>query len=539
MIYHLKKLVFFFCGFLIITGCVPELELTDEINENTTEFSVQIPGGFDFKTHDVVTININDSEGDAFYEIFSENRNYDPQIPDSLQLRYNEVKNDDLIFNSKFKGRSRSGLLEVKLTIPSYANKIFIRRKGSDGFTNYIRDIIHQKVNLNHYKNKSANKSKGIVDIESPLTSDVYVIGDASVSGGLNTNGFDLEVTGSLIVKGSTNLSSTSTVTASTMVMSGRVNLNGGNIFADQITIRGNLNGSGYLHYCTSYAVTGIIKDNQVESVIKQQCESDSDGDGINDNDDAFPDDNTKAYYTYSPSETEYGVLLFEDLWPSFGDYDFNDVSLKYQTKVITNAQNEAVQIDVNCMVKVSSSNYVNGIGIELRGLDYSQVESVSGTILTQGYITNNSNGTEAGQNTAVIILTDNADNLLTEKTISIKLKSPTSLTSLGESPFNPFIISNETRGREIHLPNQPLTSLGASSNNFYGSNYDSDNNYLSDDGFSWGLSILEDIPTPKEAVRITEAYNYFKPWAESKGKNHKNWYKNLNGHRNKDRLNE
>jgi LruC domain-containing protein len=44
------------------------------------------------------------------------------------------------------------------------------------------------------------------------------------------------------------------------------------------------------------------------------------------------------------------GTIAFEDLWPSYGDYDFNDVALNYQVILKLNAQNLAVQMDLSVM---------------------------------------------------------------------------------------------------------------------------------------------------------------------------------------------
>jgi LruC domain-containing protein len=73
-----------------------------------------------------------------------------------------------------------------------------------------------------------------------------------------------------------------------------------------------------------------------------------------------------------------------------------------------------------NCNVKSNGAGFTNGIGIEIDLLP-SQIKSVTGTVLTENYITVNPNGTEASQQHAVIILTDAAKNLLSEHTISIK----------------------------------------------------------------------------------------------------------------------
>jgi len=260
---------------------------------------------------------------------------------------------------------------------------------------------------------------------------------------------------------------------------------------------------------------------------------TDTDGDGVVDKDDTFPDDAEVAFEAFTPSKYGKGTIAFEDLWPSTGDYDFNDAALSYQSRAVLNADNLVVRLDFTCSIKANGAGYTNGIGFEIEGLKPSQVESVSGAVYTQGYIELNANGTEANQDNAVIILSDDVDNILNETTISVKFVEPISTFDLGLAPFNPFIIVNKEREKEIHLPYKSVTSLGKQSLDFTGVNKDSDGNFISDNGFPWAISIMHDFKVPKEKVSIIEAYNYFVIWAESGDVDYKDWYKDSSGYRN------
>lgn len=261
--------------------------------------------------------------------------------------------------------------------------------------------------------------------------------------------------------------------------------------------------------------------------------ETDSDGDGILDQDDAYPNDAEAAFELFTPSKYGKGTIAFEDLWPSTGDYDFNDAVLSYQAIAVLNADNMAVRLDLICNIKANGAGYKNGIGIEIEGLAPSEVERVTGPVLTENYISLNSNGTESGQENAVIILADDVDNILNETTISIEFVTPVNTTDLGVAPFNPFIIVNSERGKEIHLPYMNSTSLGNSSLEFTGENKDADGNFISENGFPWAISFIHDFKVPKEKVDITSAYNFFSSWAESGGTSNVDWYKDNPGNRN------
>ena len=124
---------------------------------------------------------------------------------------------------------------------------------------------------------------------------------------------------------------------------------------------------------------------------------TDSDNDGISNNFDDYPTDAAKAFNNFYPSENNVGTLAFEDLWPSRGDYDFNDMVIDYNFNQITNSQNKVVQIKANIILKAFGASYNNGFGIQLP-VNPSQIANVTGTNLMENYIVLSSNGIEAGK---------------------------------------------------------------------------------------------------------------------------------------------
>ncbi len=264
---------------------------------------------------------------------------------------------------------------------------------------------------------------------------------------------------------------------------------------------------------------------------------TDTDGDGVVDSQDAFPTEAEKAFEIFTPSKFGTGTIAFEDLWPSYGDYDFNDVAINYKAIAVLNSNNEAVQIDFITKVKSNGAGFTNGFGIELEGVPSSMVESVTGAVYSHNYINLNANGTEANQQNAVIIFTDDQDNFLNETTISVVFTQPISTSQLGTAPFNPFLIRNMVRSNEIHLPYGNTTDLGGNIQGFNGVNRDPDGDYISDTGFPWAISVIHDFKVPKENVRIYNAYNRFNDWATSGGNSFADWYKDNPGNRNSNLL--
>ncbi|WP_162274029.1 LruC domain-containing protein [Polaribacter reichenbachii] len=282
------------------------------------------------------------------------------------------------------------------------------------------------------------------------------------------------------------------------------------------------------------------INDLTTFRVISENVnDTDTDGDGIPDIDDAYPEDKEVAFEYFTPSKYGQGTISFEDLWPTTGDYDFNDAALSYQAVAKLNSDNMAVQLDFTCNIKANGAGFTNGIGFQIDGLLPTEIESVTGSVFTQNFITLNQNGTEADQEKAVIILADDVDNILNETKITIRFTQPISTEKLGVAPFNPFLIVNMVREKEIHLPYMSPTSLGNNSTTFNGTNKDEDGNYISDNGYPWAISIIHDFKVPKEKVAITDAYNFFSLWAESGGLNYVNWYTDSSGNRNKDLIDQ
>lgn len=266
--------------------------------------------------------------------------------------------------------------------------------------------------------------------------------------------------------------------------------------------------------------------------------ETDTDDDGIPDSEDEYPEDADKAFEVFTPSKYGWGTLAFEDLHPYTGDYDFNDVALNYKCIAILNSQNLAVQLDFIYTVKANGAGFKNGFGIELESISPSDIESVTGTVLGEGYITVSSNGTESNQDNAVVVLFDNVHSMIfKETTVSIKFTQPISTNTLGVAPFNPFIIINADREKEVHLPGRATTTLGNSIHEVEGINRDSDGDYLTDNGLPWAINIVHDFKVPKEGVSVSAAYNFFSDWATSAGVNNADWYKDNPGNRNIDKI--
>jgi hypothetical protein len=95
-----------------------------------------------------------------------------------------------------------------------------------------------------------------------------------------------------------------------------------------------------------------------IKSDIYKKIDSpvDTDGDGVSDTKDDYPNDPNKAFDNIYPSNDAFGTLAFEDLWPAKGDYDFNDLVVDYNINQVTNAQNMIVEIECTFQIACSWS---------------------------------------------------------------------------------------------------------------------------------------------------------------------------------------
>lgn len=263
---------------------------------------------------------------------------------------------------------------------------------------------------------------------------------------------------------------------------------------------------------------------------------NDTDGDGVPDSQDDYPNDASKAFNNYTPFEGGFTSVAFEDLWPSKGDFDFNDLVVDANYNHITNASNQVVEMDYKIHVRHIGASFHNGYGIEWPFAP-GQVTSITGNNITDGIVTLSSNGTEANQSKAVLIVFDDAfDNNNDTLNINIDLGTPYNYSLLNQEGLNPFLFVNGDRGREIHLIDHEPTDL--MDNAYYGTKEDmsvpgSGVYYKTASNEPWAISISHDYDPPVEKIDIHDAYLKFNDWVNSAGSQYNDWYEDLPGYRN------
>jgi LruC domain-containing protein len=308
------------------------------------------------------------------------------------------------------------------------------------------------------------------------------------------------------------------------------------------------------------------LSDNCYPAKTSEESEKeDDDKDKVTNNDDSYPSDPDKAFNNYYPEKSN-GTLMFEDLWPSVGDYDFNDLVVAYRMNTITDAKNNIVEIKFEITPKAIGASFNNGFGFMLNGIASDKIYAIEGLKTEAKWLKLDNNGTEADQKVATIIAFTSANEILpnpggssgvnvdpkatyvkpTRLTFSVKFRdaegnAPNGLVSMKEfSPeqFNPFIIINQERGHELHLAGyEPSERADSKLFGTFDDNSKEGDYYRTKNNLPWALNIPAEIPNTIEKVDFVKAYSYFAEWAKSKGDFYSDWYEDKEKYRDYDVL--
>jgi LruC domain-containing protein len=288
----------------------------------------------------------------------------------------------------------------------------------------------------------------------------------------------------------------------------------------------------------------------------------DTDIDGVPDINDDYPTDQYRAFNNAYPSAGAFGTLAFEDNWPSKGDYDFNDVVVDYNLNTVTNSQNQVVEIIATFNLRASGASYPNGFGFQLDHILPTKITTVTGVDRSPGtYVTDNSNGLEANQTFATCVVFDNFFHIMPKSSGSIGVNTEkdkplvstqtrtitltflqdgvapaggaTLISSLPSTAFNFFIIANNNRGAEIHLPDRVPTSL-VDHSLFTRDDDDSHGAriYKTQNNLPWAIDIIQGFKYPIEGASLNNAYLHLIRWAETGGVEYSDWNENKEGYR-------
>jgi hypothetical protein len=286
---------------------------------------------------------------------------------------------------------------------------------------------------------------------------------------------------------------------------------------------------------------------------------TDSDGDGVEDSIDEFPNDNKRAYTSYYPSQNDVISLIFEDMWPEEADMDLNDLVLLVNEVKTTDASYRVKDIDITFTVTASGANYDNGFSFKLdtpisniesvkvNGYSVGAVSDGDGVIIdvfdriksTLGYPGNNSYyNTQVPLSykprfSALDYINDGegdtpySDYFMCHEnypiySVEVTLASSVDVNTIGLAPYNSFMRIDSDNSREVHLPNHSATLRSGLASSDLEVDYISDANNL-----PWAVLIPSEFTKyPLEAIHIRDVYYRYNLWVQSNFlEEYSNWW--------------
>ena len=249
---------------------------------------------------------------------------------------------------------------------------------------------------------------------------------------------------------------------------------------------------------------------------------------------------------------------MFEDQFPSLGDYDFNDFVANYQvlfevSKAKEKDEYESKYIAIGLCLKavggvfpynpylrlkkiknkniesVMMSHYKTGEEIEVNLIDNKNPKGnliIDCTPLVQNLDRRGSKYFNTERNALVTKEED-----LPEIIIEIKLKEPKEIDDILEDDEFDLYLKRNDNGTEIHMNGiEPIAyQYPFNDKNLYpiyeDGEEEDDNYYYSNERLIWGLRVPGNVAHTIEKGDFLKAYKGFAKWAQSGGKNEQNWY--------------
>ena len=256
------------------------------------------------------------------------------------------------------------------------------------------------------------------------------------------------------------------------------------------------------------------------------EIKCDADGDGIPDDEDDDPGNGEVSFISYFPTSGKQ-VVAFEDLWPSVGDFDFNDLTMSNKVKISKDQNFNLLSADFVVSIDAIGANIHNGIGLILydddgNAFNSNIISSVSGDVSVDP---SNLNG---------LILTNDVFEAIDEyyqnngtgpTLIPDTLKFTVNFNN-NATDFIPelYMFRSGNRSHEIHRSGFPITNT---MNQSIFNTVNDAGNFKTANGIPWGLEIIIDghYKSPLEKVDMLGAYPQFEAWATSGGTQNQNWY--------------
>ncbi|MFT7464601.1 MAG: LruC domain-containing protein [Pseudohongiellaceae bacterium] len=284
---------------------------------------------------------------------------------------------------------------------------------------------------------------------------------------------------------------------------------------------------------------------------MSSYSDSDSDGDGVSDVEDAYPNDVTRAVVLRYPT-TGFHVLGVEDLYPALGDADDNDAVVVFAYELVTDAHGKVKDLQADYHLIAGGSTLDHSLGLHLPGIPSDatgvvQVErflsdgaathsvedpvSVSDLIaLSDRRIDNVIPCTIEALPAAAGLVFANTTSTVVETTaasarVSIHFDLALDADALGSVPYDVYFGVDHGLTYDVHLPGWP----GFDDRPPWLPDEQGEGAFLDDEGNPLVIMVPYNWCFPLERTAIWSAYPSFNAWVTSEGTASKDWFDMVN----------
>ena len=246
----------------------------------------------------------------------------------------------------------------------------------------------------------------------------------------------------------------------------------------------------------------------------------------------------------YMPAKGQFGTLLFEDMYPSKGDYDMNDFVAGYYIAPFISVGNKETfyeGTDLQLQIRAIGGSHPYRLCVEISPLLTRDIVDASGTYYTTSSSNSDIELELLSSGDEPVVFAVNGTNKLKEGnffnteeassqpmpivTLSIKRDLQDNVEATGRfsllttSENYNFFLQNTNSKQEIHLKGYSVTSMATNN----------DHLFATSDNFVWGIKVPTLIGHPKERTDISQAYPRFASWVTSGGTADTDWYTSCN----------
>lgn len=220
------------------------------------------------------------------------------------------------------------------------------------------------------------------------------------------------------------------------------------------------------------------------------------------------------------------GTLMFEDMYPQLGDYDFNDFVARYNLRILYKYSREKYYAHKMCI-----SVQIRAVGGIYKYEPYIRLTKVKADNIIIETTEKNVKSIKGPNGEAIISYKsptppsgykyyNTEKNEMTKpdkfKEIWITFKNPIEYEDVMDKNYNiDMYIAKENHKQEIHLKGyEPV--------------YDQHQDYADKNNFVWGIRTWGIFDHAIEGKNFLKAYPQFKGWVTSGGKEYKRWWEEV-----------